>query len=296
MVLNDAESPVVEAPPSSSTPPPPPSSPPAAPDRTEVMARRFEGAWRYGLAGEATFERMVSPDAEWKAFNGEGGRGAKGVAERLKGMGEFYIDPTFSVTNVAPSGSGGAGGAEAWTVDWMFSGTWPLPWRPRVRVSGVARVETTDEGEVIRRVEDTWTAPKSLGAIVSSQLQPRFFDLLNIFNSVSSWGSWGGVWGGTGAWRWSGRTRGANGSGGWFSRSRCSRLLPSFPRDGHLASDTPPPPPPLSLHLATATPPCAAARGVPRAGRGGEVQWVHHPRDATSGGAAAEHGARPVRA
>ena len=178
MLLNDAESPVAEALPSSSTPSPPPSSPPAAPDRTEMMARRFEGAWRYGLAGEAMFERMVSPNAEWKAYNGEGGRGAKGVAERLKGMGEFYIDPTFSVTKVTPSGSGGGAGAEAWAVDWMFSGTWPLPWRPRVRVSGVARVETTDEGEIIRRVEDTWTAPKSLGAIVSSQLQPRFFDLL----------------------------------------------------------------------------------------------------------------------
>ena len=243
MVLNDAESPVAEAPPSSSTPSPPPSSPPAAPDRTEVMARRFEGAWRYGLAGEAMFERMVSPNAEWKAYNGEGGRGAKGVAERLKGMGEFFIDPTFSVTKVTPSGSGGGAGAEAWAVDWMFSGTWPLPWRPRVRVSGVARVETTDEGEVIRRVEDTWTAPKSLSAIVSSQLQPRFFDLLNIFNSVSSR---------------VGRVRGewVLGAGATVREARVAVLvdflisgargcLPLHIHDGGPASDTPPPAPPL---------------------------------------------------
>mmetsp|Transcript_11734 Transcript_11734/g.25379 ORF Transcript_11734/g.25379 Transcript_11734/m.25379 type:complete len:541 (-) Transcript_11734:1935-3557(-) len=71
----------------------------------------------------------------------------------------------------------------AFGVEWTLSGTWPLPWRPRVVVSGSSTV-TVCESEggdfLVNSVEDSWE--QSIGMIYR-QLLPRFGDVFELYTS-----------------------------------------------------------------------------------------------------------------
>uniref|UniRef100_A0A7S2BLZ7 Uncharacterized protein n=1 Tax=Octactis speculum TaxID=3111310 RepID=A0A7S2BLZ7_9STRA len=160
-----------------------------------ALGQRLQSAWRAGLEGsEQTVLDILDLDdgsVEWRGATGETSKGAAAVAARLAEMGQFYGDPCFTITAIAPE-KGSASGSGLWRVEWQFSGTWPFPWRPRIRLSGrssvvTSRGATSSSSSVdllrVRRIDDEWLAPSSLPDLVLSQLNPRLFDALNIFNT-----------------------------------------------------------------------------------------------------------------
>jgi hypothetical protein len=151
--------------------------------------------------------------------------GAAVIEERARGLGYFFEDATFAVTGCAfadraaaadagkveggwpnpfakkndkavpsatTSAASAVGGTETFTATWAFSGTWPLPWRPRARVSGTCEVVTELVGtgspsSPERRVTglfDAWVAPAggTVGLLLT-QVVPRTLDVLNVYNS-----------------------------------------------------------------------------------------------------------------
>jgi len=69
------------------------------------------------------------------------------------------------------------------TLDWQLSGTWPFPYRPRVRAAGtwtftLAPSSTADKPQVVR-LEEAWAAPWWQTAL--EQAAPRGWDLWHLY-------------------------------------------------------------------------------------------------------------------
>ena len=115
----------------------------------------------------------------------------------------FGILPNpFAASSSSPSSSSSSKRSKkgAFLVEWTFSGTWPLPWRPRLRISGECLVTATlqeknpggasEEGSSgagaewsVLALEDRWIAPRDFGGALRDQLLPRAADLLNVYST-----------------------------------------------------------------------------------------------------------------
>ena len=170
--------------------------------------------------------QLLSSGCRWDG-DSESVGGAAVIEERVRGLGSFFEDATFAVTGCTfadradadeadgddngwpnpfakkeeekvADDAGAASTVETFTATWTFSGTWPLPWRPRARVSGTCEVVTelvdsssssSNSGSTgLRRqitgLFDTWVAPGggTLGLLLS-QVVPRTMDVLNVYSS-----------------------------------------------------------------------------------------------------------------
>lgn len=171
--------------------------------------------------------QLLSPGCRWDG-DSESVGGAAVIEERVQGLGNFFEDATFAVTSCTfadradadaadgnengwPNPFGkkddekagaavatGASSVETFTATWTFSGTWPLPWRPRARVSGTCEVVTelvaatssssSSGSKGLRRqitgLFDTWVAPSGgTVGLLMSQVVPRTIDVLNVYSS-----------------------------------------------------------------------------------------------------------------
>ncbi|KAG8470370.1 hypothetical protein KFE25_008791 [Diacronema lutheri] len=92
--------------------------------------------------------------------------------------GKFLVDPMLEVLSVSVTGASSA------RVEWLASGTWPLPWRPRALALGSSalELETLPTGAVhVVRVTDTLqTSPVD---VLVSQLLPNWEDVYSLYNS-----------------------------------------------------------------------------------------------------------------
>lgn len=93
-------------------------------------------------------------------------------------LGKFLIDPSFEVLSVQRDSESGA------RVEWLASGTWPLPWRPRAVVLGSSTLElearSSGPAQVVRVTDALHT---SLLDVLTSQLMPNWEDVYNLYNS-----------------------------------------------------------------------------------------------------------------
>ena len=104
--------------------------------------------------------------------------------EEGEGGGGFSLPNPFAKRAEAKEVSGvGTDVRETWSVAWCFSGTWPLPHRPRVRVIGECVMTTAGGERAVVSLEDTWLAPTSAWGLVTAQVLPRLNDLLNVYTS-----------------------------------------------------------------------------------------------------------------
>lgn len=94
-----------------------------------------------------------------------------GVAEMLDGFFGFVLEAVllFTAEVVAEGGV---------KLTWLFSFTYPLPWRPRVTISGESLVSVTEDRVV--GVVDSWDA--GMGSVIR-QVMPRWADIVWLYPS-----------------------------------------------------------------------------------------------------------------
>jgi hypothetical protein len=137
----------------------------------DSIALRLEGSVQTALNGDgAELGDVLASDCRWDGES-ETASGATAMAARLGSIGKFFETPRFAIDRCvrtreplkfAPSRS------EAWAAEWAFSGSWPLPWRPRITVRGTCRIATID-GSVVS-VEDKWSSPSNVVDLILSQV------------------------------------------------------------------------------------------------------------------------------
>lgn len=127
-----------------------------------------------GLSGASAFSEQLQVDsALWAA----GSRAQ--WADQVSDLADFYGDPRLEVLAVREGGAAGT------MVDWMLSGTWPAPWRPRVAVLGSSALEMASGpsgGLVVSRIRDTLKTPPT--DVFLRQLLPDWEDVYNLYNSA----------------------------------------------------------------------------------------------------------------
>lgn len=99
------------------------------------LDRALEVGVNRALRGDGAILRQVlDGDAEWI---GPLGRisGLQAIEKELRDLGKLLLDPRISIF----SSKNGAR-----ELEWVASGTWPLPWRPRFIVRGKSNVKTCD--------------------------------------------------------------------------------------------------------------------------------------------------------
>lgn len=100
------------------------------------------------------------------------------VVEQLNGFLDFIIDPVVLFTRYCDSNDEGESlSSNGFSLEWLLSGTYPLPWRPRVTISGHTRVEQDEDG-CVTSVVDKWDI-SPLATI--KQVLPRATDIINLY-------------------------------------------------------------------------------------------------------------------
>ncbi|CAN0199921.1 unnamed protein product, partial [Ectocarpus fasciculatus] len=97
-----------------------------------------EGVNRAMRGDPGVLRQVLAPDVEWRGPLGNNAGIAK-VEEELRGLGSLLNAPRMSVFS-------SKGGAKE--LEWVASGTWPLPWLPRFIVKGTSTLQTGPDGKV----------------------------------------------------------------------------------------------------------------------------------------------------
>lgn len=97
-----------------------------------------EGVNRALRGDTAVLRQVVAAGAEWRGPLGQN-VGLAAIEEELRGIGKLLTDPRMSVFSSKDG---------AKTLEWIASGTWPLPWLPRFIVKGSSTMKTGADGKV----------------------------------------------------------------------------------------------------------------------------------------------------
>jgi SOUL heme-binding protein len=108
-------------------------------------------------------------------------KGSGDVLKYLDSFLEFFIDPTILFTRLRADGTGDRNNE----LTWLVSFTYPLPWRPRVTLSGSTTLELSSTtpapaSREIVQILDTWDVP---AWNIGYQILPRLSDVLWVYPS-----------------------------------------------------------------------------------------------------------------
>ena len=105
-----------------------------------TLDRALEEGINRAMRGDAGVLRQVlAADVEWRGPLGQF-IGLEAVNAELRGLGQLLSDPKISIFACNQRG-----GLE---LEWIASGTWPLPWLPRFIVKGKSIVDIGSDGKV----------------------------------------------------------------------------------------------------------------------------------------------------
>lgn len=98
--------------------------------------------------------------------------------QQIADLGQFFIEPKFEVLGVRV-GDGPLGAH----VDWMITGTWGAPWRPRALLLGSSVLELSSASGAVQItgvVDELVTSPIE---VLCTQLIPNWEDVYNLYNT-----------------------------------------------------------------------------------------------------------------
>ncbi len=139
------------------------------------LAQDFEAFYNRALDGKpAQLKGLFAPGATWEGIPLADGR--NGLQEALDVLDQgraFMVDPRLVVTGARPL----PGGTVA--LDWQLSGTWPFPYRPRVRAAGTSVVTLDAATGKIRALAEKWAKP--WWQVALAQAAPKPWDLWHLY-------------------------------------------------------------------------------------------------------------------
>ncbi|GAB5030424.1 soul heme-binding protein [Nannochloropsis oceanica] len=146
-----------------------------AQDSTDSLASQFEAFYNRALDGKpAQLKSLFAPGATWTGVPlAEGGGSLQDSLDMIDQGRAFMIEPRMDVTGARRDGEGRV------AVDWQLSGTWPFPYRPRVRAAGTSIVTLDKSTGKIKQVEEKWDKP--WWRVALEQASPRAWDLWHLY-------------------------------------------------------------------------------------------------------------------
>lgn len=144
------------------------------------LAENFENLYNRALDGKpAQLKALFGPSSRWEGVPmAEQSGDVQSALDQVDQARAFFLEPRLSVTGsrVLPS-------ANTVEVEWQLSGTWPLPYRPRVRAAGttVMRIDAAHKGPQPRvlLMEERWDKPWWRSSL--EQALPRAWDMWHLF-------------------------------------------------------------------------------------------------------------------
>lgn len=140
----------------------------------DLFASQFEQYYNRALQGKpAQLKGLFATGATWSGVPlSEGNGDLQGVFDALDQGRAFMIEPFFAVTGWEATDRG-------MKLEWQLSGTWPFPYRPRVRAAGTSFI-TLDKGTgKMKQVEEQWHKP--WWRVVLEQASPKGWDLWHLY-------------------------------------------------------------------------------------------------------------------
>lgn len=128
------------------------------------MDRALEEGVNRAMRGDSdVLRQVVAEDVEWRGPLGQN-VGLAAVEEELRGLGQLLAEPRMTVIS-------SKGGAKK--LEWIGSGTWPLPWLPRFIVKGESVLETGADGKVSEAEGVGYSSSTYIGSAIAARLCPR---------------------------------------------------------------------------------------------------------------------------
>lgn len=113
----------------------------AADEKPLPLDKALEEGVNRAMRGDPNILRQIlSQEAEWLGPMGRN-LGTAAIEAEFRGVGQLLSEPRLTVIE---SKNG------ARELEWIASGTWPLPWLPRFIVRGTSSVTTGSHGKVNR--------------------------------------------------------------------------------------------------------------------------------------------------
>ena len=136
---------------------------------------KWEKAIRAAMLGEDGMLEVAASEATWETPL-RSDPSTLVYAQGIKEMADFFEKPRYDVLTVLKG--------SVTIVRWRLSATWPVPWRPRIKVYGESKV-TLEKGLAIS-VEETWLNGAGPLDIVFGQTLPNFWDVYELFSTPAA--------------------------------------------------------------------------------------------------------------
>lgn len=149
------------------------SEPPCLTPGTRALRAAMQDMVRGVESPSDAFAEVLEDSCVWKTPVTDGdGRGK--VVEMMEEFVGFVLEPVilFTAEDVVDEGTV--------RLEWLLSFTYPLPWRPRVTLSGHSVVSLSASQERVVMVVDSWDAPV---LSVIRQALPRISDIVWLYPS-----------------------------------------------------------------------------------------------------------------
>lgn len=133
----------------------------------DALALVFQGA----NSADAALEDVLAPSCGWESPV-LGADNREGIAKCLEEFAAFVLDPVIMFTGENEESGGPV------RLEWLLSFTQPLPWRPRITVSGRSFVSLDEARTIVTQIVDEWdVSPWS----VVRQALPRVADMVWLY-------------------------------------------------------------------------------------------------------------------
>lgn len=143
-----------------------------------LLSTQYESIYNRALNGKpAQLKALFAAGATWEGLPLAENGGKDELQQALDVLDQgraFMIDPRMTVTEARVDKAN-----NKVEIDWQLSGTWPFPYRPRVRAAGTT-VASVDVGKnKVTKMEEKWDKP--WWKVALEQAAPRGWDLWHLY-------------------------------------------------------------------------------------------------------------------
>jgi hypothetical protein len=137
------------------------------------IREQFTSSWKEAIKGNSKdLYSLLAGNKKWENPVSSSSDEMKKLFQQCQ---DFFIEPALTIYQVSDVVN------SKFTVEYHLSFWYPLPWRPRIIIPGMATVQLNPDSTSIESITETWEV--SLLDIFLKQMPPRFWDLWNSYST-----------------------------------------------------------------------------------------------------------------